>query len=538
VPAIVLGDPGRLRQVLLNLVGNAIKFSEYGEVVVECAAEGGGDDAVDIHVSVADTGVGIAPEKQDAIFEAFTQADNSTTRQYGGTGLGLTISARLVGMMGGRLWVESALGRGSTFHFTVRLGRGEAPAAPAEQPLSGVPVLVAHGNLSHGVALNEMLQVAGVRPTVRDSEPTVWTALEGARASGQPFRLLLVDVGLPPRGGFPLVNRVREHLGAETPPVLMMLRAVGRPGDAAQCREMGITGTLSHPIQPSELRASLRAALGGAPAAPPAAPVARTKPARALKVLLAEDSPLNQAVARKMLERAGHEVMLAENGREALALLDGQSFDVVLMDVQMPIMGGFEATGAIREKERATKAHQPIVALTAHAMKGDRERCLAAGMDAYASKPFESEGLLAAIDEAIHRPRGAGASRRVSATPTTPAEDAALPWRRDQALLRAGGDADTFNEIVQLFLADLELMLADIRAAVDRRDAQALERAAHRLRGSASFFDARPVVEAAARLEAIGEGGDLSGADDQCRELEGRAERLRQALSTPMEDTA
>jgi CheY-like chemotaxis protein/HPt (histidine-containing phosphotransfer) domain-containing protein len=529
VPEMVQGDPGRLRQVLLNLVGNAIKFSEYGEIVLECAVASGTEEDVELHLSVTDTGIGIPPEKQEAIFEAFTQADNSITRQYGGTGLGLTISARLVGMMGGRIWVESAMGRGSTFHFTMRFGRAAA-AEPGQVTLDATQILVAHSNLSHGVALHEMLQASGLRPTVRDSEPGTWTALEGARAAGAPFRVVLIDVGLPPRGGFPLAARIQEQLGTDAPPILMMLRAVGRPGDAARCREMGIAGTLSHPIQPSDLRAALRSALGVA-AAPARVVEAPRAPARPLRILLAEDSPLNQAVARKMLERAGHEVTLAENGRQALAALDQQTFDVVLMDVQMPEMGGFEATAAIREKERADKAHTPIVALTAHAMKGDRERCLAAGMDAYASKPFQSEALLAAIEDALAAARGA-APAAVPRAPGVPA------WRPDQAMLRAGGDAATLSELVGLFLGDLSAMMTEIRGAVDRKDADALERAAHRLRGSASFFDARPVVDAAAELEDLAGKGELEGVEERCRELEGRAERLRQALSEPLEDTA
>jgi DNA-binding response OmpR family regulator len=543
VPWEVMGDPGRLRQVLLNLAGNAIKFSERGEVVVECGLESTSDEHVFLHFSVADTGIGIPEDKQQAIFEAFTQADSGTTRQYGGTGLGLSICSRLAAMMGGRIWVESAVGKGSTFHVSLRFGRASGAASTsAEDALPPLPVLVVDGNLSHGAALKEMLQTFGMRTTVVDAEAAAWAALQAGREAGKAFGLAILDVAAPPLGGFSLASKIREQQDA--PAVIMMLRVVGRPGDAARCRELGVAAVVTQPIRPAEMRRALGIALSKprveAPAAVAAsAPAPPEKPRhRPLRLLLAEDSPVNQKVATAMLERAGHTVVVARNGREALALLEAQVFDVVLMDVQMPEMGGFEATAAIRAREAAGRGRVPIVALTAHAMKGDRERCLEAGMDGYVCKPLSRESLLAAIDEVMgeSRPKLEDQRQRDHAAGTAYEEPA--PWSRDEALERSGGDATVLGEIVAVFLRDLQKMVADVREAATARDGASLERAAHRLRGSASFFGARELVEASARLEALGRKGDLRGAEKGCRDLGRQAARLERALSAPMEESA
>jgi DNA-binding response OmpR family regulator len=534
VPEWLLGDPGRLRQILLNLVGNAVKFSERGEVVVECAAGELGKDEVELRLAVADTGIGISPEKQQVIFEAFTQADSGTTRNYGGTGLGLTICARLVAMMGGRIWVESALGRGSTFHCTFLFGRAEIPQSVEGEgpPLEPMPVLVVDGNLSHAAALKEMLTAFGLRSTVVDSEAAALSALEQAREAGRPFALTLIDVAISLLGGFALVERIRAQ-GASLA-VVMMLRSIGRPGDATRCRELGIAASVSQPIRPAELRQAIRLAVR--PPADDAAlqPAPQDASRRRLRLLLAEDSPVNQKVATTLLQREGHTVVVAGNGREALALLDREPFDLVLMDVQMPEIGGFETTAALRERERGGRPRTPVIALTAHALKGDRERCLAAGMDGYLAKPLAREPLLAAIDALI-----APAAATLPAAPVVaPPPAGAASWRPDLALARCGGDIATLKEITALFLDELPKLLGEIQTAIEGQDATALERAAHRLKGSAACFQAEGVVAAAGRLETAGRGRELAGLERHMRELERKAEQLKQGLSVHLEESA
>ena len=418
VPAAVVADPQRLRQILTNLVGNAIKFTEQGEVVVvvgiaDCGmrnADWGGEipqsafrnpQSVELHFAVRDTGVGIDPEKQEAIFHPFEQADSSTTRRYGGTGLGLTISRRLVEMMGGRIWVESAVGRGSTFHFTLAAGVCSRPVlrpAPVEQ-LRELPVLIVDDNATNRRILNEMLTHWHMQPTTAAGGWAALGCMMHAAASGTPFPLVLIDVHMPEMDGFELVERIRKNpvLAAAT---IMMLSSADVAGAAAHCRELGVAAFLTKPLRHWELLDAMLLALGRTTLVEPGVPQQQTVPdgsARHLRILLAEDNAVNQHLAVRLLEKRGHTVAVANNGREALAIFANAAFDVVLMDVQMPEMDGFEATAAIREHERATQRHVPIIALTAHAMKGDDQRCLAAGMDGYVAKPIQAQELLAVI---------------------------------------------------------------------------------------------------------------------------------------------
>jgi two-component system sensor histidine kinase/response regulator len=417
VPHTVKGDAGRLRQILVNLLGNAIKFTARGEVVLRVMREASASEDVVLHFSVRDTGVGIAMDRQKSVFEAFTQADGSVTRTYGGTGLGLTISSQLAHLMGGRLWMESELGKGSTFHFTVAFALGDAPAAalvPADAvALRGLPVLVVDDNATNRRVLEEMLTGWRMVATLAASAPEALRALHEARQSGRPFPLVLTDVQMPEADGFALAEAIKKD-PATADAAVVVLTSVGQPGDAARCRELGIAANLPKPIKRSELRDAIQLALG-VPRAARDRPVLVTQHSlretrNTGRILLVEDSNVNQIVARRLLEKRGHTVVVASNGREALAILAAAGptgFACVLMDVQMPEMGGFECTGIIRSQEQMTGRHLPIVAMTAHAMKGDEARCLSAGMDAYLSKPIDPDDLFDVVERHLQMNREA-----------------------------------------------------------------------------------------------------------------------------------
>ena len=403
VPEVVVGDPTRLRQIIVNLVGNAIKFTPRGEVGLEVAVESETREQALLHFAVRDTGIGIAPEKQKIIFEAFSQADGSTTRIFGGTGLGLTISSRLVNMMAGRMWVESELGKGSCFHFTVQVGTargGVLIESPERVQLAGLPVLLVDDNLTNRRILAEMLRCWGMRPELAASGGEALTMLQEADRSGAGFALLLVDAQMPDMDGFTLVERVRQQADLRKT-TIMMLTSAGQRGDAARCRELGIAAYLVKPIAQSQLLDAILNVLGKRAQQTHEAPLVTRHSLReghqSLRILLAEDNVVNQVLACRLLEKHGHRVVVASNGRKALEALEKQKFDLVVMDVSMPEMDGFEAVAAIRAREGATGSHLAIIAMTAHAMKGDRERCLAAGMDAYISKPIQPDELFQTI---------------------------------------------------------------------------------------------------------------------------------------------
>jgi two-component system, sensor histidine kinase and response regulator len=405
VPEYVVGDVTRIRQVLVNLVGNAIKFTQQGEVELEVALQSQTADRLFLQFSVRDTGIGIPPEKQKMIFDAFSQADGSTTRKFGGTGLGLTISARLVEAMGGKLWVESAPSKGSCFHFTALLGvssetRQIANLAEAI-PLAGIRVVVVDDNLTNRRILSDMLWSWGMLPAPAASGPEALAHLRRGVQRGQPYSLVLTDVHMPEMDGFELVKKIHETPEL-TQPVILMLTSGDRGDDLARCRRLGISSYLTKPVRRAELRTSIVAALAReAPRGelsarlsdPPSAGLPSDH-ALSCRILLTEDNIVNQRVAVRILEKAGHVVAIAENGKVALRMMQEQTFDLILMDVQMPEMGGFEATALIREREKSTGRHIPIVAMTAHAMAGDRDRCVAAGMDDYLSKPVAAATLL------------------------------------------------------------------------------------------------------------------------------------------------
>jgi two-component system sensor histidine kinase/response regulator len=524
VPDLIVGDPGRLRQVLTNLAGNAVKFTASGEVVVraELVADPVNPDGVRLRFAVVDTGIGIAPDKLEAVFDPFTQADGSTTRKYGGTGLGLTISSRLVSLMGGRVWAESELGRGSTFWFEAKFERARgsivrAVATPVD--LRGVPVLVVDDNATNRRVLTDTVRQWGAAPVWAESGREALAELRRAAASAEPYRLVLLDGMMPGMDGF----EVAEQIGREPAlagAAVLLLTSADRPGDAARCRDLGVASYLVKPVKPAELNRAISAALAVAslPAASPSdrTPLPRAA-GRALRVLLAEDNVVNQRVAVRLLEAYGHAVTVANHGGEALDALAREPFDLVLMDVQMPEVDGFEATRSIREREAGTGRRTKIVAMTAHAMKGDRELCLAAGMDDYVSKPVQ-KGELA----------------RVLAWATgVAAPDAELPPALDRraALKQLGGDEELFAEIAGLFAADAPGLLDAVRAGVDAGDAGAVKRAAHTLKGSSGCVGGTHVAAAAARLEALGTAGDLTDAAASVETLSSELTRLLGALA-------
>jgi two-component system, sensor histidine kinase and response regulator len=411
VPTIVRGDSVRLGQMLVNLVGNAIKFTGEGQVAVKVEVESTHSQNTVLHFVVADTGIGIPKDKQKAIFESFTQADSSTTREFGGTGLGLTITSRLAAMMGGRIWLESEPGKGSEFHFTVSVGAGTEQIQQTEPDLPynllpGTRVLVVDDNQTNRRILDRMLARWEMRPTSVEGGAEALRELMSACEMGDPYRLVLTDMHMPGMDGFDLVERMRGQRALATATV-MMLSSGARRGEMARFRELGFSAYLVKPVRQGELRDAIARSLDRrdpqkalrtvAPALERRVP----KPAGALHVLLAEDNIVNQRLASRLLEKRGHRVTIANNGQEALNLLDCTSYDLVLMDVQMPIVDGLEATRLIRDREKETRAHQPIVALTAHAVKGDEERCREAGMDGYLAKPIRPQELDAVLEAYI-----------------------------------------------------------------------------------------------------------------------------------------
>jgi CheY-like chemotaxis protein len=516
---------------VVNLIGNAIKFTEQGEVIMDVSIAKQTPDEIVLHFAVTDTGIGIPLEKQQLIFQPFTQADNSTTRQFGGTGLGLAISSQLVNMMGGQIWVESEVQKGSAFHFTARFGlhAGATPQPPVEREgLQELPVLIVDDNATNRRILEELLTHWGLQPTVADSGQAALAALQKAVENGGAFPLVLLDAHMPFMDGFTVAERIKQN-PALAGATIMMLTSGGHPGDAARCRELGITSYLTKPIKQSDLLNAIFSALYSSvteanTSSLPLQPVAPKNPLT-LPLLLVEDNIVNQRLALRMLRKRGYAVVVANNGQEALAALAREKFALILMDVQMPVMDGFAVTAVIRQQEQSTGGHIPIVALTAHAMNGDRERCLAAGMDAYLSKPFQAQQLCQVIESLVPS---------LPPSTQTEANDESLPeavFDQRAVLERVEGDVELLREIVGLFFKETPELLSTIRESIARRDSIALEHAAHSLKGTVSSFGARAAREAALRLEVVGRSGDLTYVEPACAELEKEIASLTQALT-------
>ncbi len=545
IPHRLIGDPGRLRQIIVNLVGNAIKFTEHGEVVVEVEPEEIRDTTVRLKFSVRDTGIGITPDQQQRLFQAFSQADASTTRRYGGTGLGLAISQRLIQMMQGRIGVESQAGRGSTFSFVAEFGIAENQSRPHPAQLQHVrelPVLVVDDNSTNRRILQEMLRNWGMQPTLVDSGPEAIAATEEAQRAGRPFRLALLDFHMPDMNGLQLAERLSSQPGWHRFPMLMLSSSL-TTFDSERLHNVGINRFLRKPVLASELLDAVLNEVGVSLVIETAVKEERFPLIPPRRILLAEDGLVNQKVALGFLTKWGHQTLVANNGKEAVDLWQREPFDVILMDMQMPEMNGYDATVAIRSEERGTGRRIPIIAMTAEAMKGDREHCLEAGMDDYISKPFDPNSLyrvIAAVPAQACAAAGVPATEAASPPTDVPMKEAdpsqdnrVIDW--EVARKNTGDDTAMIEDLVQIFLAEYTRMLAEIRQAIATSDAVLLRRAAHTLKGSAAIFGAQPVFEAALRLEMMGRDNDFSLTAQELDRLESRTSRLVEAFKAVRE---
>jgi len=532
VPDALVGDSERLRRIVVNLVGNAIKFTESGEVVLNASVESRTKEDVVLHFSVTDTGIGIPQEKQKAIFEAFAQGDASTTRKYGGTGLGLSISSQLSELMGGRIWLESEPGRGSAFHFTVRLGLQTSAVneqAPVPVKLLDLPVLVVDDNSTSRKILEEMLTNWKMKPVAAGSGPAALEALKHAQKKGEPFRLVLADGHMPGMDGFDLSASVHKdpRLRGVT---IILLTFAGRREDQSRAKSAGAAAAVTKPVKQSELWDAIATALH-VPVRQKVRPSAARSMARGnhrrLRVLVAEDNPVNQELVLHLLERRGHSAIVAENGKQAIAALEKHKFDLVVMDIQMPEMGGIEATEEIRRKEKSNGGHIPIFAMTAHAMPGDRERCLAAGMDGYVPKPIDPK-LFTQIIETGALPSSAtavgGDAKPADQMKTEGAIDA------EKLLARFDGNRKLLGSLIGTFRHDCPKMMAKIQGGLSARDPRALAEAAHALKGSVGNFGPSSAFETAREIEKTGREGKLDGAWELYATLEDDLARLLPAL--------
>jgi len=528
VPERLVGDPNRLRAIVVNLVGNAIKFTERGEIVVRVDTESVSPSEADLHFAIADTGIGIAEEKLDRVFEAFVQADSSTTRKYGGTGLGLAISAQLVELMRGRIWVESQLGQGSRFHFTAHFALQPGKAAlPDLDGLRGLKVLVVDDSAINRRILEEMLRKWRMRPALATSGPAALTALEKAARRKAPFPLVLLDGQMPEMDGFEVARRIGSHPDLDGVKVIM-LTSSGQQ-ETACLAIPGVAVCLTKPARQSDLLDAIVNVLSGPGRAKtrPASRASRriTKARRSLRILVAEDNPVNQELVLELLKQRGHAATVATDGVKALAALERGRFDAVLMDVQMPNLSGLEATQAIRQGEKSTGRHVPIIAMTAHAMKGDRERCLEAGMDGYVAKPIQAAELFATVEGLVSHRRWAPGSDH-QAKPANGGLD------RDTLLARFGGNPKLLRRLADVFRDDCPRMLAEIQKRLRAGNGDAVARAAHAFKGAVANFGASGVVEIAKRVEAAGREGDLGKAKRTCSELEKALPTFLRALAT------
>jgi PAS domain S-box-containing protein len=591
VPAVVIGDRSRLRQIIVNLVGNAVKFTDHGEIVLDVAL----DDApltseaasdvnsrtVAVQFSLRDTGSGISAEDQSRIFDAFEQVDNTNTRKFGGAGLGLAISARLVTLLGGRIWVESELGRGSTFHFTTRFELPAASDSPPQAPTAGVKgkaVLVVDDNATTRRILDETLRDAGVKTTLASGAYEAISAVDKARRAGTPFDAVLTDANMPGADGFMLFDQLQRT--GQAPSVVMLLSSGDRLGDVARCDSIGAKYYLIKPVKESELIATLAAAVSGDVAPVRAGPLrmsfesplarstaaaigqalphssaASPRPAvssqlRPLNILLAEDSLVNQKLATGLMHNHGHRVTVANNGEEALAAIARDQFDLVLMDVQMPVMDGLSAVRTLRTREQSGGTRLPVIALTAHAMKGDRELCLAAGMDGYVTKPVRAGELFQAIEELLGEramvldepdlslPQDAPAVAASAILPDSdshnhpPAKHGMNGTSLDLrvAVEAVQGDQSLLKELIQAFLDEYPGLIEDIRGAIDRRDSASLRLFAHRLKGSMRYFGATRAFDQAYILEELGRDGDVAAAAEPLDVVRAEIAGLKPAL--------
>jgi signal transduction histidine kinase/DNA-binding response OmpR family regulator len=543
VPEHLIGDPGRLRQILVNLAGNAIKFTSQGEVLIRAAVEEARSDKVCLHLTVTDTGIGIPSDKLQAIFNPFVQADGSTTRKYGGTGLGLTISSRLVELMDGRIWVESEIGNGSTFHFTAWFGRQDRPLAdPAAdlRMLKGLAALVVDDNASSRAILRQMLADLGFVPTVAANGEAALAMAAHAVEAGTPFGLAIIDAAMPGLDGFGLVEQLQQ-LGTAAPATVLLLASRDRKNDRARSVAAGSCTSCTKPVKRADLVKAIQKLLEVRNAQESLADIdlggeeRRTQPATpplgGLRILLVDDNPFNQKVATLKLTKHGHAVDVTGSGREALAALARQAYDLVFMDMQMPDMDGLEATAALRRQEQGSGRHVPVLAMTADARGDIRERCLAAGMDGYVAKPIQDSELWQEIERVVPGNHRAAPVPEPAAEPEAPALD------RAAVLDRVGGNVQLLQDLITTFHDDCSRLLPGLRDALRRNDATEVRHAAHTVKGMVSFFAAKSATSAALALEKMGAAQDLTCAEREFATLVREIERLQMAFQTVGEES-
>ena len=512
IPDWLVGDAGRIRQILVNLTGNAIKFTERGEVSVTVDLVSRSESKAVLRFSVRDDGIGIQQDKQSVIFEAFSQADASTTRSYGGTGLGLSISRQLVRLMGGDLNVKSAPQEGSTFYFTIELPVCDPPTenvnvAELSVKLDGVRVLVVDDNSTNRRILEEVLESWNMIPVLADGGAAALKEMHNAVRDDQPFDLVLTDCHMPGMDGFMFVEELKKHHKVDRS-TIMMLTSADRQGSYVRCKKLGISATLLKPLKQSELKATIISILGLGDSAKTgvAAVPSANSPASVprLRILLAEDNEVNQRVATRILDKLGHSVDVVDNGQKALDALLAKQYDLVLMDIQMPVMDGFKATAALRKQEESTGCHLPIIAMTAHAISGDRERCLVAGMDDYVSKPINVSSIAEAIAR-LSQSIGFPSEPAVDVKAAFEQETASAPhiFNYSAALKKFDGDKEFVHEICRLFIQTTPDLMAALKSAIDQGDWQSARKSIHTIKGSVSNLCADSMYTAAMRLEKI-----------------------------------
>jgi len=538
VPCWLRGDPGRLRQVLVNLCGNAIKFTERGEVEVRVELQDQSDRRVALECSVRDTGIGIPPDRQQEIFKSFVQVDGSTTRRFGGTGLGLAISKQIVEIMGGTIEVESEPGSGSTFRFSLVLTQAEQPTADsasrdALSVLKDSRILVVDDNSTNRRALQATLSGWGCAVELASGGIEAIAHLQAAQARGEPVQVIVLDVQMPGMDGYEVARAIRKDLSCGTP-AIVVLSSLGCERTTETSDELGCAAILTKPVRQSVLRGILVRTLAPVPAAPTRESASRPSPSKSrlytgARVLLVEDNPVNITLGRGLLNKIGCEVTVAQDGQQALNIIERESFDLILMDLQMPVMGGLEASRGIREMERESGGHVPIVALTARAMAKDRENCLSSGMDGYLSKPIRAAELRDALDQWVYEyAHEQGEDAESTSDDGSPSNENALDV--EEMLSRLEGDHEFLDVVLQDFLRTAPPLVQKLEAAIAKADAKALNEVAHSLKGAAAGICAEPVRRAAECLEDMGERTELDGARSAVDSLAADMEHLRNAI--------
>lgn len=545
VPNRVVGDPHRLRQIINNLIGNALKFTTEGEVILRVSADSQTDEQASLHFTVTDTGIGLSPQQQKIIFEPFSQADGSTARKYGGTGLGLSITTQLVRLMQGNIWVESQESKGSTFHFEINMSLQQGPQEeimPADlEEFKGMPILVVDDNRTNLHILQDTLESLHMAPTLANNAQHALNLLNAFYEEKKQFPVAIFDVGMPGMDGFTLAQQVRFDARFKDMKIII-LTSYGMPGDTERCKKLNIDAYLTKPTGRIELINSLQSVFGSLfteneKGTPMTTEQDNLKIAiqNQLQILLAEDNSINQAVASHILEEAGHTVTIANNGKEALDALEVQHFDLVLMDIHMPEMDGFEATAAIREQEKQSGKHLPIIALTANALKEDRDRCLNGGMDGYVSKPFESQELFNTINNLISQ-LGNQATQNTAAKPhlhlvteVARKEESVIDIEKVQS--RFMGNQALLKKVAEMFINETPQHLLDISAAIQRHDGAMLAASAHKFKGAIGNFSTQAAFDAAYKLEMMGRNNEMDQAEDVLKELVQSVEFLNVSLT-------